>query len=189
MIRAFCMNASQYLLKYQWGIKAIQGDGNCLFRALSRILCGNQDSHTFIHRILVTFSMHNKILLQKFCHPVPIEQHLSGMKLDRIWGTDLELHASLHAVASIWQVPIYVCTKNLNNPWVVFKPLDNSQLICMEECQKLPHPQGVLHFELFHAWSCHYDVIIGPDGYCKSVSTYNIRKGYILSFSSCLGNN
>ena len=22
---------------------------------------------------------------------------------------------------------------------------------------------GVFHFELLHAWGCHYDVIIGPD--------------------------
>ena len=158
------MNASQYLFNYQRGIEAIQGDGNCLFRALSRILCGNQDSYAFICRTLVTFSMHNKTLLQKFCHPVPIEQHLSGMKLDRIWGKDLELHAT----ASLWQVPIYVCTQNPNNPkyfWVVFKPSDHSQLMLMEECQQIPRPPGVLHFELFHAWRCHYDVIIGPDGY------------------------
>lgn len=31
------MNAAQYLFKYQRGIEAIKGDGNCLFHALSRI--------------------------------------------------------------------------------------------------------------------------------------------------------
>ena len=33
----------QYLFKYQRGIEAIKGNGNCLFHALSRILHGNQD--------------------------------------------------------------------------------------------------------------------------------------------------
>ena len=158
------MSGAQYLFKYQRGIEAIKGDGNCLFHALSRVLCGNQDNHSFIRRTLVAFSTHNKAMLQKFCHPVPIEQHLNGMKLDRIWGTDLELHTA----ASLWQVPIYVCTQNQNDPkyfWIVFKPMDNSKLICTEECQQLPRPPGVLHFELFHAWRCHYDVVVGPDGY------------------------
>ena len=158
------INAAQYLFKYQRGIEAIKGDGNCLFRALSRIVCGNQDHHSFVRRILVTFSTLNQTVLQKFCHPVPIEKHLNAMKLDRIWGTDLELHAA----ASLWQVPIYVCTQNPNDPkyfWIVFKPINDSDLTCKEECEQLPRPPGVLHFELFHAWRCHYDVVVGPNGY------------------------
>ena len=43
--------------------------------------------------------------------------------------------------------------------------MDSSKLICTEECQQLPRPPGVLHFELFHAWRCHYDVVVGSDGY------------------------
>ena len=54
------MNSAQYLFKFKRGVEAIQGDGNCLFRALSRILCGNEDNHSFIRRTLVTFGTHNK---------------------------------------------------------------------------------------------------------------------------------
>ena len=158
------MNSAQYLFKFKRGVEAIRGDGNCLFRALSRILCGNEDNHVFVRRTLVTFATHNKTLLQKFCHPTPIENHLNGMKLDRIWGTDLEIHSA----ASLWQVPIYVCTQNPNDPkyfWVLFKPIDCSKLVLPDEYQQLPLPPGVHHFELLHAWRCHYDVIVGPDGY------------------------
>ena len=84
------MNSAQYLFKFKRGVEAIRGDGNCLFRALSRILCGNEDNHSFIRRTLVTFATHNKSWVQKFCHPLPIEYHLNGMKSDRIWGTDLK---------------------------------------------------------------------------------------------------
>ena len=66
------------------------------------------------------------------------------MKFDRIWGTDLELHAA----ALLWQVPIYIkdlYTQHPNDPkyfWINFKPLNNSQLICTEEYQRLPRPTG-----------------------------------------------
>ena len=72
------------------GIEAIRGDGNCSFRALSRILCGSEDNHNFVRRTLVTFSANNKGLLQKFCHPKPIEQHLNGMKLVFCWAQTLK---------------------------------------------------------------------------------------------------
>ena len=158
------MNSAQYLFKFKRDVEGIQGDGNCLFRALSRILCGNEDNHSFIRRTLVTFATHNKSWLQKFCHPLPIEYHLNGMKSDRIWGTDLEIHAA----ASLWKIPIYVCTQNPNDPkyfWVLFKPINSSELVLPEECQQLTLSAGVHHFELLHAWRCHYDVIIGPDGH------------------------
>ena len=44
-----------------------------------------------------------------------------------------------------------------------------SNLICKEECMQIPRPPGVLHFELFYATRCHYDVIVGPTGH---VPTY-----------------
>ena len=85
------------------GIQVTCGDGNCLFRSLSMIICGSEDNHLFIHRMLVTFCTYNKELFQRFCHPIPIKDHINGMRLDRIWGTDLEIHVLL------WQVKIYVC--------------------------------------------------------------------------------
>ena len=55
--------------------------------------------------------------------------------------------------------------------WIVFKPIDDSELTCTEECQQLPCPPGVLHFELFHAWRCHYNVVIGPDNYLSTTTS------------------
>ena len=86
------------------------------------------------------------------------------MKLDRIWGTDLEIHAA----ASLWQVNIYVCQPNTSDSsysWICFKPFSPAELVCPDECHQLPCPPGVLHFELFYASRCHYDVIIGAHGY------------------------
>ena len=158
------IDGSTFLEGLGRGIKVTRGDGNCLFRSLSIIVCGNEDNHQFIRRILATFCIHNKELFQRFCHPTPITEHINGMKLDRIWGTDLEIHAA----ASLWQVNIYVCQPNTSDSsysWICFKPFSPAELVCPDECQQLPHPPGVLHFELFYASRCHYDVIIGAHGY------------------------
>ena len=156
------MDGAQFLHQFQRGIRSIRGDGNCLFRALSSIVCGNEDSHQHIRRILATLCRHNKEHFQPFCHPIPIEEHINGMEKDRVWGTDLEIHAA----ASLWNVKIYVCTPDFNSSsysWLYFNPILNVTI--PTQCQELPCPPGVFHFELFYAWRCHYDVIIGPHGY------------------------
>ena len=157
-------STATFLNKIQRGVKAIQGDGNCLFRALSSVICHSEDNHQQIRRILVTFSKHNKQYLKQFCHPVPIEEHINGMELDRVWGTDLEIHAA----AALWQVKIYVCvpdTSFTSYSWMCYNPIPLSHLTIPVECQELPHPPGMFHFELLYAWRCHYDVIIGPHGF------------------------
>ena len=68
---------------------------------------------------------------------------------------------------ALWQVNIYVCQPNTSDSssWIYFKPFSPAELVCPDECQQLPRPPGVLHFELFYASRCHYDVIIGAHGY------------------------
>ena len=160
------IDGSLFLHQFQRGIKAIQGDGNCLFRSLASIICSNEERHQHVRRLLVTFCRHNTKHFQTFCHPVPIEQHINGMEQDRVWGTDLEIHAA----AALWQVQIYVCTPDISSTspsysWIYFKPAPITKIILPTQCEELPRPPGVFHFELFHAWGCHYDVIVGPDGH------------------------
>lgn len=152
----------QYLYQFQRGIRAIQGDGNCLFRALSTILCNNEDNHQHVRRLLVAFCRENKHHFQQFCHPVPIEQHINGMEKDRVWGTDLEIHAA----ASLWQLKVYVCVPDptcSSYSWIRFNPISN--VITPTQCQEILCPPGVFHLELFYARRCHYDVTVGSHGY------------------------
>ena len=148
-------DAANFLHKIQRGVKAIQGNGNCLFRALSTIICNNENSHQYIRRLLVAFSWHNKQHSKAFCHPVPVEEHINGMEQDRVWHTDLEIHAA----AAQWQVKIYVCVPDStmsSYSWICFKPMLPSQLTIPAQCEELPCPPGVFHFELLYAWRCHY---------------------------------
>ena len=105
------IDASIFLEGLGRRIKVTRGDGNFLFRSISIIMCGNEDNHQFICRTLTTFCTHNQNLFQRFCHPTPIKDHINGMMLDRIWGTDLEIHVAV----SLWQVNIYVCQPNTSD--------------------------------------------------------------------------
>ena len=86
------------------------------------------------------------------------------MEKDRVWGTDLEIHAA----AALWQVKIHVCVPDStmsSYSWICFNPMPLSQLTIPIQCLELPCPPGIFHFELLYAWRCHYDVIIGPHGF------------------------
>ena len=87
------------------------------------------------------------------------------MEKDRVWGTDLEIHAA----AALWQVKIYICvppdSTTSSYSWLCFNPMPLSQLTIPIQCQEFPCPPGVFHFELLYAWRCHYDVIIGAHGF------------------------
>ena len=89
--------------------------------------------------------------LEAYCHPVLIYEHINGMANDRVWGTDLEIHAA----AALWQVKIYVCipdTNYLSYSWIDFTPVPPSQLTIPSQCDELACPPGVFHFKLFYAW-------------------------------------
>ena len=92
---------------------------------------------------------------------MPIEEHIHGMEMDRVWGTDLEIHAA----ASLWQIKVYVCIpvpSCSSYSWIRFNPL--SSVTIPTQCQEIPSPPGVFHFELYYACRCHYDVIVGTYG-------------------------
>ena len=126
-------DGAQFLYKFQRGIRAVKGDGNCLFRALSMKIAIN------IRIRRRTFCTHNKQHFQAFCHLVPI------VEKDRVWGTDLEIHAA----ASLWQIKVYVCVpdpSSSSHSWIYFNriPTNNSNTVT-----KATMPTRCL---LFYAW-------------------------------------
>ena len=87
--------ASKFLECYDRQIRPILGDGNCLFRALSYLLCGQEDHHQQIRHPLVDFTTTNSSIFSKYCTLDSFEEHTSRMKYETVWGTDLELQESL----------------------------------------------------------------------------------------------
>ena len=94
----------------------IVGDGNCLFRALSTILTGSQESFSKIRAEICRFiavqgsSFISRYLKTKFEDVAPI-QYLkkSNMDTDAIWGSDVEIIA----FSKMLDVDIFVA--NLHN--------------------------------------------------------------------------
>ena len=194
-------DAANFLHKIQRGVRAIQGDGNCLFRALSTIICNNENSHQYIRRLLVVFSWHNKQRSKAFCHPVPVEEHINGMEQDRVWHTDLELHAAV----ALWQVKIYVCVPNStmsSYSWICFKPMPLSLLTISARCEELPCPPGDFHFELLrictemslrrHYWSTWIPARLPSSNFRYTSCSHNfvmlVKRECLYSLSGMLQN-
>jgi len=133
----------------------IEGDGNCLFRALASTIYKTQDMHTKMRAMLVDFVANNKTQFQPFL-TTPLEDHIRHMRHERIWGTAIELMAA----ASLMQMPVYTYTPVPRGVyrWVRYNPLKESTLVFPEE----PYPtqaNDLNHIELLHTSGCHYDCI------------------------------
>lgn len=155
--------ASEFLKRYDRQIHPILGDGNCLFRALSYLLCGQEDHHRQIRHTLVDLTTTNSDIFTKYCTSKDFTEHTSRMKYETVWGTDLELRAA----SSYLQLPIYVCTqrsKTLEYYWECYRPLQG--LIPPKEhfLSDIPQAKVLDHLEICHRDRCHYDVVTMSDG-------------------------
>ena len=108
------------------------GDGNCLFRALSLGLTQSQDAHNLIRNYVINH-------LLDTTQPEDIE-HIANMGRDGVWGTDKEICAA----AELFNCRIICCSRYGNSNQLClqyFSPhgLDGSP--CTSVCQ---HPTIVL---------------------------------------------
>jgi hypothetical protein len=78
-------------------------DGNCFFRSIAYILCGDQDQHATVRAVITKFIAENSTKLVKFLtHKGKAftkgDEYLSatGMENDRTWGTDCEIMATAY---------------------------------------------------------------------------------------------
>ena len=79
-------------------IKKIQGDGNCMFRALSRIVTGSQDQHSVIRAKIVQhmcdkapLMLAHIVALPRFKECISVQDYVHKIKMDLLgsWGTDI----------------------------------------------------------------------------------------------------
>lgn len=138
----------------------IQGDGNCLFRALAFVIYKTEEVHSKMRQLLVDFVIKNKCSFQPFVKE-SVEEHARQMRYMRRWGTALEILAA----ASLLQIPIYTYTPSVQGvyKWLRYLPLTESTLQFPDEPYPR-HAKSLNHIELLHASACHYDCIISTDG-------------------------
>ena len=141
------------------------GDGNCLFRALSRNITGVEDHHLLLRKAISDFEENNPVLftgLSSAIIQVPLQEHLKRIKKPYVWGTTLEIFAA----ASLLQMDVYVATDSyrpgvatwlLVNPKPPFVLKSRQQIIC--QLSTLYTSTENSWIELTYVLGCHFDSI------------------------------
>ena len=143
----------------------ISGDGNCLFRAISFGLFGADDKHYEIRTAIVRLINLNGNIFSNFLIPsvnhATIEEHVSHMMHNSVWGTQVEIVAA----ATLFQIPVYVCSFTPTYySWNITKPLptDNIRIPELLTDELILNNSAVTHLELYYHGS-HYDAITKSD--------------------------
>ena len=141
-------------------IHSALGDGNCLFRTLSRELLSNETHHLRIHTLLTDTIKWNADVFHGYLTPPltgkSIIEHVQMMQKEFTWGT----HIEIYAMASVLQIPIYLYTKKMESGkeyyWQLFRPLKiNTSFLLREKSLKLLSTPPGYHIELLHT---HFDL-------------------------------
>ena len=133
---------------------SINGDGNCLFRALSFVITGRQNYYRSIRQKIVSHMKEIEFALQPHIN-CPLEDYLLNSKIasDKTWGTDIEILTA----SSLLNTDIYVYTKTGKTfCWHRF----SKQLLHGNEL--LPVHEHSIY--LYHENEVHYDVVLDVEG-------------------------
>lgn len=152
-----------FLGKQQREVDRVMGDGNCLFRALSKAVTGVEDYHISLRKAIAEFESDNHTLFKPIHEAIistNFEAHNKNIKRQYIWGTTTEIIAA----ASLFQVDVYVATDSYRPggvTWLLYTPkpvslLKNSPMIYLNKYHLFQEPQ-VQWIELTHVCSIHFD--------------------------------
>lgn len=101
-------------------IDAIKGDGNCFFRALSKIIYGNQSYYDEVRQAVVDVLKKYPKKFEAFADG-PISQHIEDMRQDKTWATQTEIYAA----ATLFNRDIYILSPDQTGEtyrWLLFQP-------------------------------------------------------------------
>ena len=144
-------------------VNRVLGDGNCLFRALSKAITGVEDHHISLRKIIAEFEPDNQTLF-KLIHEAILsnnfEVHYKNIKRQYIWGTTTEIIAA----ATLLQVDVYVATDSYRPgsvAWLLYTPkpvslLTNPPVTYLNK-HNFTQELQVQWIELTHVSSIHFD--------------------------------
>ena len=81
----------------------IQGDGNCLFRAVAQEITGSQEDHAALRVLVTSYMTHNPTQLScNLKSSERMENYLKRTKLDRqkVWATKVEIYATANLLGT-----------------------------------------------------------------------------------------
>ena len=144
-------------------LDSIKGDGNCLFRSISKELLGNEKYHTMIRGIIVDFTEQNSDLFKCLLFSGTMAEPCKEMRQWGKWGS----HIELQALSCLLQVEVYIFSpkrQGAGYEWGLFKPqsIPHSKLTfphCVDSINKSEH----YHMELCYTFAVHYDRVVPRD--------------------------
>ncbi|XP_021358090.1 uncharacterized protein LOC110453458 [Mizuhopecten yessoensis] len=135
----------------------IRGDGNCFFRALSKVIYGVESCHGEIRQAMVDIMEKFPKDFEQFIDNRSIEDHFQEMRKDGVWATQAEIYGA----ASFLQRDIYILSPDHTGDeyrWLLFSPrLKCSKVDSYHTC----------HVTLCHTNGNHYDRIAPATGECN----------------------
>ncbi|XP_069115015.1 uncharacterized protein [Argopecten irradians] len=138
-------------------IDYIRGDGNCFFRALSKVIYGEESCHGEVRQAMVDIMEKFPKDFEQFIDNPSIEDHFKEMRKDGTWATQAEIYGA----ASFLQRDIYVLSPDHTGDqyrWLLFSPrLKCSKADTYHTC----------HVTLCHTNGNHYDRIAPATGDCN----------------------
>ena len=87
----------------------VEGDGNCLFRAILISLYRDDQSHKELRNLVCQYILKNKSDYSGYFIGLSngLEKSMDLMKRDKTWGTILELHAASELLCFNYQVYLF----------------------------------------------------------------------------------
>ena len=106
-------------------IKDVQGDGNCMFRAISDQIYGNEDFHEIIREKCMDYLLIEREFFEQFIEggKNEFENYITMKRKNGVWGDDIELQA----ISEIYKRPIEIYSNSIK-PLKTFHENQNSFL-------------------------------------------------------------
>uniref|UniRef100_A0A2C9L3A4 OTU domain-containing protein n=1 Tax=Biomphalaria glabrata TaxID=6526 RepID=A0A2C9L3A4_BIOGL len=139
----------------------VKGDGNCFFRALSKLMYGSDVYHKAVRTLIVDIIATNKEKFAQFVDGEDVQSHVERMSEDHCWATTCEIYAA----ATLLQRDIYMLTPNHSNDkysWLLFRPVFERQLQDIELSSR-----PCCYITLCNTNGNHYDRIVPNHGKCN----------------------
>ena len=146
-------------------LDSVLGDGNCLFRAISKHLTGVEHQHLLLRKTIAHFEAANQAVfssLHTAINQTEFTEHLKNMKMPYVWGTSVEIMAA----ASLFQLDFYVATDSYKPgvpTWLLYTPKPLSVLSNRTVPNQL-RDQKKGWVELAFVRQCHFDNVKTLEG-------------------------
>ena len=152
-------NLSDFLNSQGRKCYTVNGDGNCMFRAIAHQAFGLDDRHKEL-RLALHGIIHANTELYKclWIGKETFAEHVDKIKLNGVWGTQVELQAT----SDFFGVMVFVAVLNTRGTycWHVFKPRTMKARESKDKLSLPIYPYTMKHFELAqNSNRNHYDSI------------------------------